>query len=194
MKYIPIDNLKRTGTTERREGLSLERAKEISGLIQANIVEANKANILEANPPAYDEATISQMAGFFTPEFIQQRVAAGYFIYVDHRGEVVACGLAMERDGKYEIKMVHVRSDMRGMRIGKGIMLLLEDRIAQAGAAEVHIEAMKFPNSLGFYEKLGYRRIEEEASEADEEAPEECEEDPFKDWFVAMKKKVEQPA
>jgi putative acetyltransferase len=80
-------------------------------------------------------------------------------------GVPVACG-AMRRmtdaSGDYgEVKRMYVHPDVRGLRIGQGILEGLEQLAREAGLGLMRLEGgTRQPEALRLYERCGYRRCE----------------------------------
>jgi len=67
------------------------------------------------------------------------------------------CMLVEEGPGTVRLRQMAVMNDLQGKGVGKAMMLFAENLARDRGYKKITMHARK--NSLGFYEKLGYRKI-----------------------------------
>jgi GNAT superfamily N-acetyltransferase len=126
-----------------------------------------------------DPAAVRQMVastGFFHPpeidvavELVQEHLsrgpASGYlFLFAEHDGRVVgyACyGPIACTVGSFDLYWIAVHSDQRGRGLGRHLLAITEERVAQIGGRRVYIETSgraQYEPTQHFYEACGYAR------------------------------------
>lgn len=73
------------------------------------------------------------------------------------------CMLVQEGPGTVRLRQMAVLNDLQGKGIGKALMQFAENLARDRGYKRITMHARK--NAIGFYEKMGYRRIGEEFEE-----------------------------
>lgn len=73
------------------------------------------------------------------------------------------CMLVEEEPGTVRLRQMAVVNDLQGKGIGKALMQFAENLARDRGFRKITMHARK--NALGFYEKMGYRKIGEEFQE-----------------------------
>lgn len=73
------------------------------------------------------------------------------------------CMLVEEEPGTVRLRQMAVVNDLQGKGIGKALMQFAENLARDRGFRKITMHARK--NALGFYEKMGYRKIGEEFHE-----------------------------
>lgn len=76
-------------------------------------------------------------------------------------GVAVGCGAVVAKDGFAELKRIYVSDVARGLKIGKRILAVLEDRAQALGLSRICLETgISQPEALGLYKKAGYVETE----------------------------------
>lgn len=77
---------------------------------------------------------------------------------IDDQGEVLAVG-RLEKAAKYQgkVRFMAVSEKAQGQGLGQQIIIALEQQASQLGLKEVILNARE--NAIGFYQKLGYKKI-----------------------------------
>jgi predicted GNAT family N-acyltransferase len=73
------------------------------------------------------------------------------------------CMLVEEEPGTVRLRQMAVVNDLQGKGIGKALMQFAENLARDRGFRKITMHARK--NAVGFYEKMGYRKIGEEFQE-----------------------------
>lgn len=73
------------------------------------------------------------------------------------------CMLVEEEPGTVRLRQMAVVNDLQGKGIGKALMQFAENLARDRGYRKITMHARK--NAIGFYEKMGYRKIGEEFQE-----------------------------
>lgn len=73
------------------------------------------------------------------------------------------CMLVEEEPGTVRLRQMAVVNDLQGKGIGKALMQFAENLARDRGFRKITMHARK--NAVGFYEKMGYRKIGEEFNE-----------------------------
>ncbi|HEY0066698.1 MAG TPA: GNAT family N-acetyltransferase [Flavisolibacter sp.] len=73
------------------------------------------------------------------------------------------CMLVEEEPGTVRLRQMAVVNDLQGKGIGKALMQFAENLARDRGFRKITMHARK--NAIGFYEKMGYRKIGEEFQE-----------------------------
>jgi len=82
--------------------------------------------------------------------------------YEDDR--MLGCCMLVEEDPQtVRLRQMAVMNDLQGKGIGRALMQFAENLARDRGYKEITMHARK--NALGFYEKMGYRKIGEEFHE-----------------------------
>ena len=91
---------------------------------------------------------------------------AGLLLVATLRGEPVGCGVLRHHDGRRgrprwsEIKRLWVAPSVRGLGLGRRLLVALEDRAAQAGAPVVRLDTNRvLTEAIAMYRAGGYREI-----------------------------------
>jgi len=87
--------------------------------------------------------------------------AGGDFLVADFRGYVVGMGgFRPNERGQAEVLRVRVHPALRRRGIGQALMRSLEERAAQLGFREAHLNtATNQPEAMAFYQSMGYQEI-----------------------------------
>ncbi|MDI7864060.1 GNAT family N-acetyltransferase [Rhizobiaceae bacterium n13] len=83
--------------------------------------------------------------------------------FVARHGETIVgcCALVDAGDGTAEIKRMFVDPDARGLKIGRKLLEILEDRARDMGLRAIRLETgIRQPEAIGLYSKFGYGDIE----------------------------------
>ena len=70
------------------------------------------------------------------------------------------CMLVEEEPGMVRLRQMAVLNDLQGKGIGKALMQFAENLARDRGYKKITMHARK--NAIGFYEKLGYRKVGQE--------------------------------
>ena len=70
------------------------------------------------------------------------------------------CMLVEEEPGTVRLRQMAVVNDLQGKGIGKALMQFAENLARDRGFRKITMHARK--NAVGFYEKMGYRKIGDE--------------------------------
>jgi len=99
--------------------------------------------------------SISADAGELTPP-------AGMFLIARLREQPVGAGaVKLEPDGSAELKRMWVAPEARGLGLGHRLLLELEHRATEAGAAVVRLETNgSLTEAIALYRRSGYREVE----------------------------------
>lgn len=83
----------------------------------------------------------------------------GEFLVVEVDGHVVGMGgIRGNERGQAEVLRVRVHPAVRRQGVGRALMDALEQRAAELGFAELHLDTtVEQPEAIAFYESLGYR-------------------------------------
>jgi ribosomal protein S18 acetylase RimI-like enzyme len=73
------------------------------------------------------------------------------------------CMLVEEEPGTVRLRQMAVVNDLQGKGIGKALMQFAENLARDRGYKKITMHARK--NALGFYEKMGYRKVGQEFEE-----------------------------
>jgi len=73
------------------------------------------------------------------------------------------CMLVEEEPGTVRLRQMAVLNDLQGKGIGKALMQFAENLARDRGYKKITMHARK--NALGFYEKMGYRKVGQEFEE-----------------------------
>jgi ribosomal protein S18 acetylase RimI-like enzyme len=85
----------------------------------------------------------------------------GDFLVAEFAGHVVAMGGIVPRgNGQAEVLRVRVHPALRRRGVGRAIMTALEQRAAELGLCELHLDTtVGQPEALAFYSALGYQEV-----------------------------------
>jgi predicted GNAT family N-acyltransferase len=73
------------------------------------------------------------------------------------------CMLVEEEPGTVRLRQMAVLNDLQGKGVGRALMQFAENLARDRGYKKITMHARK--NSLGFYEKMGYRKVGNEFQE-----------------------------
>jgi predicted GNAT family N-acyltransferase len=73
------------------------------------------------------------------------------------------CMLVEEEPGTVRLRQMAVLNDLQGKGVGRALMQFAENLARDRGFKKITMHARK--NSLGFYEKMGYKRVGNEFQE-----------------------------
>ena len=73
------------------------------------------------------------------------------------------CMLVEEEPGTVRLRQMAVLNDLQGKGVGRALMQFAENLARDRGYKKITMHARK--NSLGFYEKMGYRKVGNEFEE-----------------------------
>lgn len=76
---------------------------------------------------------------------------------------LACCMLVEELPGTIRLRQMAVLNDLQGKGIGKALMQFAENLARDRGYKRITMHARK--NALGFYEKMGYKRVGKEFKE-----------------------------
>lgn len=130
----------------------------------------------EAKPSdVKDVLMIAQSSGFFNSaelemavELVEERLALGdesgyHFIFAERSGKAIGftCfGPIAGTEGSYDLYWIALLDGFRGMGIGKKLLSLTENRIAEMGGRRIYIETSsrdQYDPTRQFYEARGYK-------------------------------------
>lgn len=85
----------------------------------------------------------------------------GDFLVVELDAHVVAMGgIVPNAQGQAEVRRVRVHPALRRRGLGRALMQALEQRAAQLGLQEMHLDTtISQPEALAFYRSLGYQEV-----------------------------------
>jgi GNAT superfamily N-acetyltransferase len=91
----------------------------------------------------------------------QLRPPAGLLLVAYLRGDPVGCGaLRLPPDAPATIKRMWIADSVRGLGIGRRLLVELESRAATAGKAEVRLETNRaLTEAIAMYRSAGYEEV-----------------------------------
>lgn len=157
MKYEPfclhiVDNLDRPPPGI---GLSFDVAEGIAALVRHNMAISNQH-------AEYSDPEMEHLASNKTASLIRERLVGGYLTYLSERsGRIVACGMVIRREDRYEGKTLHVDPACRGLGLGRMLAHLHEEKLRSMGVGVMYIESLRFADTIAFHQARGYVPIED---------------------------------
>ncbi len=96
--------------------------------------------------------------GFSVEKLLREGVA---FFVTRHDGKPAGCGGVKIFDGEYaEVKRMYVRSEFRGLGLGRLMLNHLADYSRQQGITILRLETgIHQTEAIGLYERFGFQRI-----------------------------------
>lgn len=87
---------------------------------------------------------------------------AGLFLVARLHQEPVGCGaLKFHRDGPTELKRMWVAARVRGLGLGRRLLVELERHAREAGATVLHLETNRtLAEAISLYQRSGYQEVE----------------------------------
>jgi DNA-binding MarR family transcriptional regulator/N-acetylglutamate synthase-like GNAT family acetyltransferase len=87
---------------------------------------------------------------------------AGLFVVARLRGQAVGCGaLKFHAEAPAELKRMWVSRDLRGLGVGRRLLIELEGQAARAGARVIRLETNRsLTEAIQLYRQSGYREVE----------------------------------
>ena len=67
----------------------------------------------------------------------------------------------------YKLHKIYVRTEIQGKGIGKTLLARVEELIKEEGASYLQLNVNRYNKALGFYEKVGFAKIDEEDIDID---------------------------
>ncbi len=144
-KIVRINNLNEKEETKDYQSLALE----IAELVNANIDYSNKGT--------YDEASLKKLKGNKTVSNILELINGSFVICIYEEDILVACGFVTLQDERYFSKSLHVHPAHRDKGLGRIICNEREKVLVRMGVEELYIESMKFPETLNFHRRNGFK-------------------------------------
>ena len=100
--------------------------------------------------------------GFTNEELEREKNNLHIVAYEDER--MLGCCMLIEEDPQtVRLRQMAVMNDLQGKGIGKALMQFAENLARDRGFKKITMHARK--NALGFYEKMGYKKIGKEFEE-----------------------------
>ena len=100
--------------------------------------------------------------GFTNEELEREKNNLHIVAYEDER--MLGCCMLIEEDPQtVRLRQMAVMNDLQGKGIGKALMQFAENLARDRGYKKITMHARK--NALGFYEKMGYKKIGKEFEE-----------------------------
>src|SRR5919206_70410 len=93
----------------------------------------------------------------FTPEELDQEKENMLIGAFEDDEMLGCCMLVEERPGTVRLRQMAVLNDLQGKGIGRALMNFAENLARDRGYKRITMHARK--NAIGFYEKMGYKRI-----------------------------------
>jgi predicted GNAT family N-acyltransferase len=101
--------------------------------------------------------------GFSKEELDKEKNNLHIAAYEDDDRMLGCCMLVEEGPQTVRLRQMAVMNDLQGKGIGKALMQFAENLARDRGYKRITMHARK--NSLGFYEKMGYKRVGKEFEE-----------------------------
>jgi GNAT superfamily N-acetyltransferase len=149
------------------------RKKRLTPAIADEVVSCIHSAMKSANGQfhTYAPSQLESYLRYVNQQDIINRVNTGFLLLVrNSESALIACGLIGHHYNHPEISEVHIKAKYRGRRYDDGrkisdiIMDDLEERILDLNCSESRLYALKFPRTLGFYERRGYVPAKEEGA------------------------------
>jgi predicted GNAT family N-acyltransferase len=99
----------------------------------------------------------------FTPEELEGEKSNLHIAAYEDDQMLGCCMLVEENPQMVRLRQMAVINDLQGKGIGRALMQFAENLARDRGYKSITMHARK--NALGFYEKMGYRKVGEEFSE-----------------------------
>lgn len=99
----------------------------------------------------------------FTPEELEKEKDNLFMVAYEDDKMLGCCMLVEEGANTVRLRQMAVLNDLQGKGIGRALMQFAENLARDRGYKSITMHARK--NSLGFYEKMGYKRNGEEFEE-----------------------------
>jgi predicted GNAT family N-acyltransferase len=100
----------------------------------------------------------------FTDEELEREKTNHLHIAAYEDDRMLGCCMLVEEDPQtVRLRQMAVINDLQGKGIGRALMQFAENLARDRGYKKITMHARK--NALGFYEKMGYRRISDEFHE-----------------------------
>ncbi|MEJ8552794.1 GNAT family N-acetyltransferase [Tepidibacter sp. Z1-5] len=147
IKIHEINNFNSSCDTHNKNELSFK----IADLVNFNMTHENKNN-------TYSKDEIENLSRNKTAESMEELIGRSYLVYLtNEKNEIIGCGMVVKQDGLYFAKTLHIRSDYRGLGYAQQICDLREDFLRSIGANEIYIESLKYPKTIEFHKKRGFK-------------------------------------
>ncbi len=125
------------------------RAEDLSGA--SDLI---RNTLLVSNLPDYDLQTILELSASFSQEEIRALTGRReFFVYEEEEGRLAGV-IGLEGTGVYDF---FVAPDRQGRGVGRALLGFVEELARRRGIEELHLSSSL--TAVGFYERLGYRRI-----------------------------------
>jgi len=158
LRVLVFDNLEAKVGDAQLE-ISDGSAEEIATLFFKNWLDQN-----EKEPYLSDDVMAALHSGM-NKDKIQSRLRDGYLIYlINPENKIV--GAAMLRKNKYEeyeLYTLNVRTDYRGLGLGKFMTTARLNRVVELGAAEVVLDAFLWPSTQRYHHDRGFIKVDRPA-------------------------------
>jgi predicted GNAT family N-acyltransferase len=99
----------------------------------------------------------------FTPEELEQEKENLLMAAYEDDQMLGCCMLVKEGEDTVRLRQMAVLNDLQGKGVGRVLMQFAENLARDRGYKKITMHARK--NSLGFYEKMGYRKVGNEFKE-----------------------------
>ena len=147
IKVNEINNFNSLCETYNINELSLK----IADLVNFNMMHENESN-------TYSKDEIENLSKNKTIESMEKLIERSYLVYLTNgENEIIGCGMVVKQDGLYFAKTLHIRHDYRGLGYAQKICDLREDFLRSIGANEIYIESLKYPKTIAFHKKRGFK-------------------------------------
>ena len=149
----------------------VEAMAEVERLLTAGLVELVDADPASGEGRRCVEAYFAELSLRFDAGFEEARSHAGadddlhppqdVFLVARLRGEPVGCGgLKLRPGAPAELRRMWVSDEVRGLGLGRRLLVELERRARAAGARSVRLETNRsLVEAIGLYRASGYREI-----------------------------------
>lgn len=130
-------------------------ANNISNIVYSSIISAQKKE------PVYSFEQLDKLKSLNSPESVMKLFSNRYSLVSKFKGNICGVGSLKEysegNSSDYELMMVYVDSDFKGLGLGKKIIEGLEKKVISLDGARLFAESALFPSTRAFYESRGFR-------------------------------------
>src|SRR5437763_451213 len=110
-----------------------------------------------------DEILRKPLGLHFSPEEVEKEKSNLLIAAYEDKKMLGCCMLVQEKPGTVRLRQMAVINDLQGKGIGRALMQFAENLARDRGYKKITMHARK--NAIGFYEKLGYRKVGTEFQE-----------------------------
>ncbi|MFL5788609.1 MAG: GNAT family N-acetyltransferase [Flavisolibacter sp.] len=107
-----------------------------------------------------DEILRKPLGLHFSPEEVEKEKSNLLIAAYEDKKMLGCCMLVQENPGTVRLRQMAVINDLQGKGIGRALMQFAENLARDRGYKKITMHARK--NAIGFYEKLGYRKVGKE--------------------------------